>query len=59
MGQGAKGLMGGLGDKWGSDVSASIKGKRGALPNVNLLSLLYLEIKQFNVNSERYYILHG
>lgn len=36
-----------------------LKGKRGALPNVNLLSLLYLEIKQFNVNSERYYILHG
>lgn len=35
------------------------KGKGGALSNVNLLSLLCLEIKQFNVNSERYYILHG
>lgn len=40
-------------------MSVSTKGKAGKFPNVNVLSLLCLERKQFNVNSERYYILDG
>lgn len=40
------------------DVSASTEGKTGQFLNINLFCY-GLEIKQFNINSERYYILHS
>lgn len=40
------------------DASASTKGKTGKFLHINLFCYV-LEIKQFNINSERYYILHS